>query len=413
VSNLWRDRGFLRFWGGQTLSQFGDRISELALPMIAVTLLNASTAEVAALTALVWGPNLLAILLGAWVDQQRRKRRIMVLADLARAVALATLPAAYLLGTVTLGHLYVVAVVTGAAGVLFNTAYASFFARLVPRGSYIDANSKLGASRSVSHVAGPAVGGALVQVLTAPVALLADALTFLLSALLVGRIRVDEPVPAGDTGPSMLTRARQGLRFVVGHPILRASLGCCTTVNFFTFIAYGLTVLFASRDLGLSAGAIGLAFGIGATGSVLGAVLAPRISRRIGVGPTIATGVVLFAAPIALIAMAGGPFWFRAGALAAAEFLSGFGVMLFDVNLNSLQTSVVPDDMRSRVSGAFSTVNYGVRPLGALVGGLLGTYAGMRPSLLIAAAGGTLSVVWLLTSPIVRVRSLDRLLLPS
>jgi MFS family permease len=413
VSSLWHDRGFLRFWGGQTLSQFGDRISELALPLIAVTLLNASTAEVAALTALVWGPNLLAILLGAWVDQQRRKRRIMVVADVVRAAALVTLPAAYLLGTVTLGHLYLVAVVIGTAGVLFNTAYASFFARLVPRTAYIDANSKLGASRSVSHVAGPAVGGALVQVLTAPVALLADALTFLLSALLIGRIRVDEPAPAGETGPSMLTRAREGLCFVVGHPILRASLGCCTTVNFFTFIAYGLTVLFASRELGLSAGAIGLAFGIGATGSVLGAFLAPRISRRIGVGPTIATGVVLFAAPIALIAAAGGPVWARVGMLATAEFVSGFGVMLLDVNLNSLQTTVVPDDMRSRVSGAFSSVNYGVRPLGALVGGLLGTYAGMRPSLLIAAVGGTLSVVWLLTSPIVRVRSLDRVSLPS
>lgn len=401
-----RDRRFLRFWGGQTLSQFGDRISELALPLIAVGL-GASTTEVAALTALVWTPNLLAILLGAWVDQQHRKRRLMVAADLIRAAALVTLPAAGLFGTVTLGHLYLVALLTGAAGVLFNTAYAPFFARLVPPESYIDANSRLGTSRSVSQVAGPAVGGALVQTLTAPIAVLADAVTFLLSALLIGGIRVDEPAPGGGTGPSMPARAREGLRWVVRHPIMRASLGCCTTVNFFTFMAYGLTVLFASRSLGLSAGAIGLAFGIGATGGLLGAVLAPRISRVLGVGRTIAVGVVLFAAPIALVAAAGGPPVTRIGALAAAEFLSGFGVMLLDVNLNSLQTRVVPDHMRSRVSGAFSTVNYGIRPLGALLGGLLGTYAGLRPSLLVAAAGGTLAVLWLLPSPIPRIHTLE------
>ncbi len=401
-----RDRGFRLLWGGHTLSQFGDRISELALPLIAIGL-DASTAEVAALTALVWTPNLLAVLIGAWVDQRSGKRRLMVAADLIRAAALASLPAAWLFDAVTLPHLYAVAVVTGAAAVLFNTAYAPFFARLVPPAAYLDANSRLGASRSVSHVAGPAVGGGLVQLLTAPIAVLADAVTFLLSAILVGRIRLDEPAPVPGDRPSMIGRAIHGLRFVTGHPILRASLGCCTTVNFFTFMAYGLIVLFASRDLHLSAGAIGLAFGIGATGSLLGAVLAPRISGRLGVGPTIAAGVVLFAAPIALIAAAGGPVWARIGALAAAEFLSGFGVMLLDVNLNSLQAKVVPDDMRSRVSGAFSTVNYGIRPLGALLGGLLGTAAGIRPSLLVAAAGGVLSVLWLLPSPIPRIRTLE------
>jgi MFS family permease len=205
----------------------------------------------------------------------------------------------------------------------------------------------------------------------------------------------------------MLSRARQGLMFVVRHPVLRASLGCCTTVNFFTFTAGGLTLLFAGRTLDLSAGIIGLAFGVGALGSLLGAVLTPRISRRLGVGPTIALGVVLFPAPIAIIAAAGGPLWVRAGTLAGAEFLSGLGVMLFDINLNSLQTTVVPDDMRSRVSGAFNTVNYGIRPLGALVGGLLGTLIGLRATLVVAAIGGVLAVLWLLPSPIPRIRELE------
>lgn len=409
---LRRDGRFLRFWAAQSVSQLGDRISELALPLIAVGALHASTGQVAALTALVWAPNLLAVFLGAWVDGRSDHRRLMVLADVVRALALATLPVAALFDGVTLGQLYAVAVVVGAAGVLFNNAYSPFFAHLVPRSAYLAANSRLSTTRSASQLAGPALGGALVQLLTAPVAVLADALSFLVSALLVGRLRVPEPEPdpaRGAAEPPMLVRAREGLRFVVRHPYLRASLGCCTTVNFFTFVGYSLTVLFAGRELGLSAGGIGLAFGVGATGGLLGAVLAPAVARRIGVGRTIVAGAVLFPAPVALLAVAGGPLWARAGALAAAEFLSGLGVMMFDINLNSVQTAVIPDGLRSRVSGAFATVNYGIRPLGALVGGLLGSTLGVRAGLLTAAVGGTLSVLWLLPSPIPRVRSIDEL----
>lgn len=407
--SLWRDRRFRRFWAGQSVSQFGDRITELALPLIAISALNASANQVAWLTALIWTPNLLAIFLGAWVDQRAHKRRLMILADLVRAAVLLSVPAAYLLGAVTLGQLYAVALLMGTAGVLFNTAYPPFFVRLVPRASYVDANSKLSASRSASYVAGPAIGGALVQALTAPVTVVVDALTFLVSAVLVGRVSVDEPPAAsGNAGaPSLLQRAREGLSFVVRHPVLRATLGCAATVNFFTFVAgSGLMVLFANRSLGLSAGAIGIAFGIGATGSVLGAVSAPKLSRRFGVGRSIVVGAVLFPAPIAIAAAAGGPLWLRAGALAAAEFLSGFGVMLFDVNLNSLQAAVIPDGMRSRVAGAYGTINYGIRPVGAVVGGLLATLIGLRATLLIAAVGGALSLLWLLPSPIPRIRSL-------
>ncbi|MFC8226160.1 MFS transporter [Streptomyces sp. NPDC057287] len=408
ATSLWRDRRFRHFWAGNAISQFGDRITELALPLIAVGALNASAGQVAALTALIWTPNLSAVLLGAWVDQQTRKRRLMVIADLVRAAVLLSIPVAYLSGTVTLGQLYAVAVLTGTAGVLFNTAYPPFFVGLVPRGSYVDANSKISAARSASHVAGPALGGLLIQILAAPVTLVVDALTFLASAILVGRVRVDEPpAAAGTTAPPLLRRAREGLALIVRHPVLRGSLGCCATVNFFTFIGgSGLVVLFASRDLGLSAGSIGVAFGVGATGSLLGAVVAPGISRRYGVGRSIVVGAALFPAPIAIAAAAGGPVWVRAGALAASVFLSGFGVMLFDVNLNALQAAVIPDGMRSRVAGAFSTINYGIRPIGAVTGGLLATMTGLRATLLVAAVGGVVSLLWLLPSPIPRIRSL-------
>ncbi|ROR35436.1 MFS transporter [Kitasatospora cineracea] len=414
TSPLRGHRAFRRFWAGQAVSQFGDRVSELALPLIAVGALDASTAQVAGLTAALWAPNLAAVFLGAWVDGRPDQRRLLVLADLVRAAALATLPVAALFGAVTLGQLYAVAVVTGAAGVLFGNAYAPFFARLVPRSAYLAANSRLSGTRSAAQLAGPALGGALVQALTAPVAVLADAVSFLVSALLVGGVRTDRPPTDGADGPdgadgAVLRRAREGLGFVLRHPYLRASLGCCTTVNFFTFLGFGLTVLFAGRELGLSAGRIGLAFGLGATGGLLGALGAPALSRRIGAGRTIVLGAVLFPAPIALLAVAGGPVWARTGVLAAAEFLSGLGVMLFDVPLNAVQAAVVPDRLRSRVSGAFATVNYGVRPLGALLGGLLGTVLGLRPALLVAAFGGSLAVLWLLPSPVPRVRAPESL----
>ncbi|MCX5205242.1 MFS transporter [Streptomyces sp. NBC_00237] len=407
--SLGRDRRFRRFWAGQSISEFGDRISELALPLIAVTALGASANQVAWLTALVWTPHLLAIIWGAWVDRQTRKRRLMVAADLVRGAVLLSLPVAYLLDAVSLGQLYVVAVLTGTAAVVFSTAYPPFFVQLVPRSSYVEANSRLSASRSASHVIGPAVGGGLVQALTAPVAVVVDALSYVASAFLIGHIPLVEAPAEADAAAatSLLRRAREGMAFVWQHPVLRAALCCAATVNFFTFVAgSGLMVLFASRTLGLSAGAIGLALGIGSTGALLGAVVAPGVSRRIGLGRSIVVGAVLFPAPLAVAACAGGPLWVRAGVLALAEFLSGVGVMLFDVNLNSLQTSVIPDGLRSRVAGAFSTVNYGMRPLGAVVGGLLATGFGLRTTLLVGAVGGTLSLLWLLPSPIPRVRSL-------
>jgi MFS family permease len=406
--SLWHNRPFRSFWAGQAVSQFGDRVSELALPLIAVGTLHASAFQVSLLTALIWTPNLLGIFLGSWVDQRTRKRRLMVWADLLRAAVLISLPVAHLLGAVSLGQLYAVALVTGAGGVLFNTAYPAFFAHLVPRSSYVEANSKLSTTRSASYVAGPAIGGVLVQALTAPVAVLVDALSFLGSALLVGRIPLAEPAIDGEPrASSVRQRARAGMGYVLGHPVLRAALGCASTINFFTFLSSGLIVLFASRALHLTPGLIGLAFGIGSTGALLGAVVAPRVSAVFGVGRTIACGSVLFPAPIAIAAVAGGPEWVRVAALAGAEFLSGVGVMLFDVNLNSLMTSVVSDGLRGRVAGAFSTVNYGIRPAGAIVGGMLGSLIGVRATLLIAAAGGALSVLWLAGSAIPAIRTLS------
>lgn len=346
------------------------------------------------------------------MDRRADKKRLLVAADLIRAGLLVTVPLTFAFDAGTLAQLYAVALLTGAASVLFNTTYPAFFVLLVDRSRYLAANSALSASRSVSFIAGPAAGGILVQAVTAPIAILVDAFSFVASAVGIGRIRV-RPMATSTEGDdprsaTLWRQARTGLRFTLAHPVLRAGLACATTVNYFTFVFSALLVLFASRTLGLPAGLLGLALGAGAVGGLLGAVVAPRLSARIGLGRSIMLGAVVFPASISLVAVAGGPLVARAALVGAAEFFAGLGVMFFDVNLNALNAAVIPDGLRSRVTGAYAAVNYGVRPLGALTGGALGSWLGLRPTLWIAAVGGTMCVLWLLPSPIPGLRSLDQ-----
>jgi MFS family permease len=406
---LWRDRRFATYWAGQGISQFGDRITELALPLIAVTTLHAGASTVGLLTAAVWAPNLLSLFVGTWVDHQPRKRRLLVLADLLRCLVLLSLPVAHLFGAISLAQLFVVALIAGAGQVLYQTSYPSFFVGLVRRDQFVEANSLLSGTRSASFVAGPAVAGGLIQAVTAPVAMLVDSVTFAVSALLIGRVKVrDLPVDTISQA-GLFRRSRDGMGLVLRDPYLRASLACATTINLFNLMAGALVILYASRELGLSAGVIGLALGIGATGGLLGTVVAGPLSRRVGLGHTIAIGAVVFSAPFALMPLASGPTWSRAGVVALVEFISAVGVMCLDIPLNALMTAVTPDGVRSRVTGAFSSVNYGIRPLGAIAGGLVAEWIGVAPTMVVAAVGGSLSVLWLLRSPVLSTHSIDEL----
>jgi MFS family permease len=408
-SPLWRDRRFATYWVGQGISQFGDRITELALPLIAVTSLQVGASTVGLLTAAVWAPNLLSLFVGTWVDHHVRKRRLLIVADLLRCVVLLSLPVAHLFGAITLAQLFLVAIIAGFGQVLYQTSYPSFFVGLVRRDQFVEANSLLSGTRSASFVAGPAVAGGLIQAVTAPVAMLVDAATFAISALLIGRVRVRD-LPVDTTNEDgLLRRSRDGMALVLRDPYLRASLPCATTINLFNLMAGALIILYASRELDLSAGVIGLALGIGATGGLLGTVVAGPLSRRIGVGRTIALGAVVFSAPFALMPLAAGPTWSRAGVLALVEFISALGVMCLDIPLNALMTAVTPDGVRSRVTGAFSTVNYGIRPLGAIAGGLVGEWIGIAPTMVVAAVGGSLSFLFLLRSPVFSTRTIAEL----
>ncbi len=237
---VWQNRNFRRYWYGHSVSQFGDRITELALPLIAVLTLDATPAQLGVLTAATWLPNLLSLLIGSWADHQPHKRKILVYADLSRALVIVAVPVAYAFDAISFPLLLVVAVGAGLGSVFFNTSYPPFFVTLVTKPEYVDANAKLSISRSGSFIAGPAIGGVLDPGPDRAVTLLVDAATFLYSALVIGRLDLpDRPVEAKTDEP-LRRRIWKGARFVLSNRYLRAGLGCSTTINFFTFMMFAL-----------------------------------------------------------------------------------------------------------------------------------------------------------------------------
>jgi MFS family permease len=396
---------FRSYWGAHTVSLFGDQISLLAIPLVAVLTLDAGAADMGYLTAVALAPNLLfALHAGAWVDRRGRRRVTMIVCDLGRAALLASVPIAYFFDVLTFPQLYAVAFGAGALSVLFNVSDASLFQTIVPRDRFVEASSLLNGSRAFSFVAGPTVAGFLVRAVSAPGALVADALSFLCSGALLGRIRPREPQADGEQDGITV-----GLRWIAGSPLVRASLLATATINFFNFVFWALFILYATKELGVKAGALGLVLGAGAVGGVLGAVFASRIAGRIGVGPAFVLGSALFPAPLVLVPLAGGPRPVVLGCLFLAEFASGFGVMVLDINIGAIKAALIPDRLRARVSGAYMVVNYGVRPIGSLVGGLLGAWIGLRTTLWIGWAGALAGVLWLLPSPLMRLRELPEM----
>jgi len=398
-----RGRDFRRFWLGESISLIGDQITLIALPLVGVLALHADAAQMGYLGAAALIPNLLFSLhAGAWLDRRGRRRQAMIVTALARAALLATIPIAYWLGALTMAQLYVVSFLVGALSVFFFVAYSTLFVSLVPRDRYLEASSLLHGSRAFSFVAGPSIGGVLVQIFSAPGALIADAVSFLASAFSLGSIHPTEP----PTEEAQRGHVKAGIAYIRRSPIIRASLLATATINFFNFVFWALFFLYATKTLGVGAGLLGLVLGAASVGGVLGSIVTGRISRRIGVGPAFIAGSVLFPAPLVLVPLAGGAEWTILALLFAAEFLSGFGVMVLDITANSIKAALVPDRLRARVSGAYMVVNYGVRPLGALVGGALGTWIGLRPTLWVASLGAIAGVLWLLPSPVLRLRDL-------
>jgi MFS family permease len=401
---LWRHPDFLRLWSAQTISQFGSQISALALPLAAILVLDASAFEVALLGTIEFLPFLLfALPAGVWVDRLRRKP-ILVVADLIRGGLLASIPLAYALDALTMSQLYVVGFGTGVCTVFFDVAYQSYLPSLVDRTSLVEGNSKLEVSRSGAQLAGPGLAGLLVGAITAPYAILADAVSFFASALLVVRIRGEEVLPERTGKPDMRRELVEGLRYLLGHRFWRPIAITVAISNFFSTLSFSIFLVYLVRDLELSAQVIGVALAVSNVGWLAGAVGASRVSDRLGVGPTLVGAPLLFGPGLLLFPAA--PLSQPIPFIVAGLILATFGGIVFNVTGLSFQQAVVPDRMLGRLNATRRFIVWGVIPLGSLTGGVLASQIGLRETLWVGAIGGTLSFVPLLLSS---VRSIGRM----
>jgi MFS family permease len=404
VPGLLRRRGPFRvFWAGQTISLFGDQVSLIAVPLTAVLILHAGPAEMGGLVAAAWLPSLLfALHAGAWVDRTGHRRRIMIVADVGRAVLLLTVPAAAVFHALTLVQLYAVVFLSGGLSVLFNVSGTTLFVSTVSPDRYVEGQSLLHGSRAFSFIGGPSAGGLLAQALSAPGALVADAVSFLASALSLSLISPEEPETEQERRGVLLS----GLRFVFRTPVMRAALGATATINLFQLAYSALAILYIVDHLHVSPAVLGLVLGSGSVGALIGSLLAGRLARRVGIGPAFLIGCIAFPAPLVLTPLAGGPMPLVLAMLFAAQFGAGMGVMILDISIGAIFAALIPNQLRSRVSGAYTVVNYGVRPLGSLLGGTLGAAVGVRPTLLVVTVCAVAGFLWLLPSPIPRMAAL-------
>lgn len=406
---LRRHPDFLRLWAGETVSRVGSEVTLLAVPFIAITLLEASTFQVGLLTAVEMSPFLLVGLpAGALLDRLRR-RPVMIAADVGRAAALVSIPLAHSLDVLTMAQLYVVVLVTGALTVFFDVAYMAYLPSLVDREQLVEGNAKLELSRSGAQVAGPALGGGLVGWLGAATAVWIDAASFVVSALALAGIRRQEPEPAREADEAgvhirMRTQVAEGVRYVWGHPYLRP-LACSTaTFNLFGTMGYSIILVFAVRELGVEAGQVGLILGVGNLGFLAGAALTARVTARLGVGRTIVFGglvsgvgpwLLAAATPSTAVAM-----------LVAGIAVGSSGIPAYNINQVSLRQAITPDRLQGRMHATMRFVVWGTMPLGGFLGGTLGTLLGLRPTLIVSAAGTTLAFLWVLCSPVFGVREI-------
>ena len=407
-TGLWRHSEFLKLWTGQTISQFGTQVSQLAIPLAAALVLNASPAQMGLLAAFEFAPFLLlSLFAGVWVDRIYR-RPVLIVADVARTALLGSIPLAAFLDVLRIEQLYVVGFLTGVCTVFFDVAYQSYLPVLVSREHLVEGNSKLEVSRSVAQIAGPGIGGALVQLITAPMAVLVDSLSFVASVVSLLLIRQPEPSPVGHDGKntaSIWADLREGLEVVLGNPLLRSIAGCTGTSNLFNNALMAVYVLYVTRELGLQPAAVGLIFAVGGPGALLGAIMAGGLAQRFGLGPTIIGSVFLGGLGNLLIPFAAGPALLITAMLMLPAFMGAAGSTIYNINQVSLRQAITPDRVQGRMNASMRFIVWGTIPIGALLGGALGETLGIRPTILLMALCDLLAFLWVLLSPVRQLRT--------
>ena len=403
---LWRHADFLKLWTGETVSEFGSQITLLAVPTVAILILHAGPFQVGLLSALEFlAFPTLGLVAGVYADRIRR-RPIMIVCDVGRFLALGSIPVAFILHGLSLEQLYVVALFTGIFTVFFDVSYQSYLPVLVDRPNLIEGNTKLEVTRSASQIAGPAVAGFLIQLIGGARAVAVDAVSFLASALALALIRKPEPEPqpgtaSGKTG--FIPEMREGIDVVFKSPILWRIAGCTATTNLGSNMIFGAVFLiFAYRHLHLTAAVVGIIFAISSGGWLVGAFAASWAARTFGLGTTLglsilAGGLVTLATPLALL---GAP----AVVLSVLGFVNNFMVPVYNINQVSLRQSITPDRVQGRMNATMRTIVWGTIPVGAVVGGILGTAIGVVPTIIIGSVISALAALWIFVGPVRRLK---------
>jgi MFS family permease len=401
---LLREFDFRQLFVADTISQIGTQVSMLALPLVAVLALKASSFEVGVLAAC----ETLAFLLvglpaGAWVDRLRR-RQVLIAGDLGRAVLLGSVPLAWWTGHLTMAQLYVVALLTGVCTVFFDVSYQSYLPHLVGRDNLVEGNAKLEVVRATNQIAGPTAAGLLIQWLTAPYAVAVDAVSYLGSALFVTRIRKREEKPVRAPDARLGREIMEGLRFVLGNRMLRAIAACTGSSNFFSGIGGAMEVVLLARVLHLSPGLIGLVFSVGSIGGLIAAFTATPIARRLGQGPTIWI-IPAITAPASLlwpITQRGWLLW----ATAVGFGIWSFGAVVYNITQVSFRQGLCPERLLGRMNASIRFLVWGTLPLGSFIGGVLGQTLGVRQALWVGAIGGMFAFIPVFLSPLRGMREL-------
>jgi MFS family permease len=404
LTGLWKNPDFVKLWLGQTVSNFGSGITGIALPLTAVLVLTASPAQMGILGAVDGGAVLLVgLLAGVWVDRVRR-RPLMIATDLGRAFVLSTIPLAALFGVLGLGQLYIVAALAAILTVIFNVASSAYLPALIAQTTLIEGNSKLGMSDSLAEIGGPAVAGPLVQVISAPFAILFDALSFLFSACCLGLIHTPEPPPmTQERHQSLWHDLIEGLALVLRNPLLRSLAGSGGLFSLFGNFIGALYALYVIRQLSAPPVFLGFLVATGGVSALVGALLAEHVIQRFGLGMTVGLGLFMYGAIGLLIPLAGGSVALSLSLLFLSQLVGDASVSIYFIAEVSLRQSLVPTNMLGRTNASLQFLSQGVAPVGALLAGILGGLIGLRLTILIGVLGVILAGTCLLLSSVRKV----------
>jgi MFS family permease len=401
TGGLWSHPDFLKLWTGQSISELGSQVSQLAIPWLAAVGLHASPIEFSLLGVLGFLPFILfALPAGVWVDRLRR-RQILIVGDSARAVLLTLIPILWATGVLRIWHLLVLQFVIGVFTVFFDVAYQSYLPALIEREHLVDGNSKLQLTVSVAQVGGPSMTGGLIAAITAPYAIVVDAASFVVSTVFMLRMTHRENLPRQDADeprPKMWPQVKEGLAWVLGNRQLRAIAGCTGSSNFFGQVVFAIFILYAVRVLHLSSVELGVVFAVGSVGSIFGALLANRLQKRFGVGPAIVAYAVVFSC--AGIAFPLAPRSFPIPVLMVGLVLFGFAGVAYNITQVSLRQAITPERLQGRMNAAMRWIVWGTIPLGTITGGVIGQTVGLRAAMWVGAVGSIPVFLWVLLSPV-------------